>query len=462
MEFEQQAGFVSERFRPAPHERLLHWAFIALALVVSFELVRRAIPNYLPRNWEGAHEFDAIEDWKAARLYFQGISPFSAQGLAVIGQSTMGHPPTAPFWFLPVAEFPKATVVQLCTFMVWVLLPIHTFLCASTLKFPAPYATALFAASALFASSFVRYHCDATQLSEPIAVLYVAAWCSLRRGHELRAGACLGLALTMKLFPGVMLVMLLFAKRFRALSAAVVSYLSIALFMTKTYGLRSWYDFFHQQSDISQLWLGSNANSSISGLTLQLMKPACVGPAQPTPLSTLTTVACSLLLLAAALRFSWRHFELAAERDERDASAIDLPFSLFSLLSVFLNAWVWEHYAVLAIQPLFVLVAFFGRAWLAALRKWCEEQLTTKQLARAAAVLLLAAAGIGLTLHALSADSHKRGDLLSLWQTHHVPSYHRAFHWLQVENFVVWVVPISLCFLALRLSRPKPAIDAQS
>lgn len=439
-------------FRPSLEERVLRWMIVAALAAISFELVRRAIPMYLPRDWAGAHELDAIEDWKAAKLYFQGISPYAPQGLAAIGQSGMGHPPTTPFWFLPVAEFPKETVVQLSTFLVWVLLPVHTFLCARALSFPAPFATATVTASALFASYFVKYHCDATQFSEPIAVLYVAGWLCLRSGRDARAGVCLGLALTMKLFPGVLLLMLLFARRFRAFFAASVSYLAVALFMTETYGLRSWFDFFQQQGEISRQALGSVQNSSLSGLILQLITPACIDDGRPSTLATTLTFGCSALLLSISFWLCRRHFSAARERDAR---AIDLPFALFGVLSVFLNAWVWDHYAVLVVQPLFILVAEFARLGSTAFRRWCEERLTSKQLLRVAGALLCAAPGFWLTFDALTVDSHQREDMLNLWKAHHLPFYHRLFHWLQIENFAVWIAPILLCFWALRLSPPR-------
>ena len=427
------------------------------ALVLSFELTRRAIPRYLPRDWAGAHELDAIEDWKAARLFFQGVSPYSPQGLAAIGETAMGHPPTTPFWYLPLAEFPKATAVQLSTFLVWVLLPIHGYLCAKALKFPFPVVTALLTASLLFASSFVKYHCDATQFSEPIAVLYVASWWFLRRGEDLRGGACLGLALTMKLFPGVMLVMLLLARRFRALFAATFSYLAVAAFMTRVYGFRAWPEFFAQQRGVSEQWLGCLSNSSLSGLILQLITPACVTQGHPSKTATLITLSSSLLLLAFSSWLSWSHFKAARAGTLR---AVDLPFALFALLSVFLNAWVWDHYAVLVVQPLFILVATFARSGQLAFRSWCDERLTNQQLLAFGIAVAAGLAGVLLTLATLSQDSHRLVEMLNLWQQSPLPFYHGQLHFLQVENFAVWVIPILLCFLAFPLLRRAGAAEA--
>jgi Glycosyltransferase family 87 len=438
------------RLREPPAVRVLKLLGACLALALSLELVRRAIPMYLPRDWASAHEYDGIADWKGARLFFLGQSPYSPAGLAALGQATMGHPPTTPFWYLPLAEFSKPVAAQLSTFLVWVLLPIHTFVCARELKFPLPVVTAVLVASALFASKFVKYHCDATQYSEPIAVLYVLAWAFLRKGRDARGGVCLGAALTMKLFPGLLLVMLLLARRFRALFAAATTYSVVAILMTRGFGLHAWYDFFREQAGISDEWLGSIDNSSLSGLVVQLLSPPCVAQGHPSRTATLITLGCSLVLLLAAGWLSLRLFKRARETDTR---SIDLPFALFALLSVFLNAWVWDHYAVLTVQPLFILAAAFWSQWQAAFRGWCERQSSAKRLASVTAVGLVACVGFLETLQALAVDSHDRQAMLNLWQRYHEPFYHRILHRMEAQNFVTWLVPIGLCFLALVVQR---------
>ncbi len=433
-------------------QRVLKALFVCLSLALSVELVRRAIPMYLPRDWASAHEYDALADWKGAQLFFRGKSPYTADGLASMGQAAMGHPPTTPFWYLPLAEFSKPVAAQLSTFLVWLLLPVHTFLCARDLKFPVPLATASLAAATLFASKFVKYHCDATQFSEPIAVLYVVAWSLLRKGQDGRAGVCLGAALTIKLFPGLLLVMLLLARRFRALASAIATYLAVAAVMTHVYGVRAWYEFFRQQGGISDEWLGSIDNSSLGGLVLQVLTPPCVAQAHPSRNASLVTFACSLVLLAAAGYFSMAYFRRARERDPR---AIDLPFALFVLLSVFLNPWVWDHYAVLTVQPLFILVAAFWSTWRRAFRRWCDEECSTEVLLAVTASTVLAGLGLVATFQALAIDSHERGVALSLWQRYHLPAFHRLLHQLEAENFVIWIVPLLLCFLALWVCRPS-------
>ena len=79
-----------ERFRPSALSKLLYLTFIIVAVVLGVELLQNALPRYIPYNWATAHELDAIVDWKAARLAFEGKSPYTPEGLEYIGASIFG------------------------------------------------------------------------------------------------------------------------------------------------------------------------------------------------------------------------------------------------------------------------------------------------------------------------------------------------------------------------------------
>jgi hypothetical protein len=439
-----------DRFRPSLAWQGLRVVSICVGLLLSFEFVLRAIPLYLPQDWTNAHEYDALADWKGARLFLLGQSPYSAEGLAAMGQGSMGHPPTTPFWYLPLAGFEKSVVAQLSSVLLFMLLPLHAFLCANELKYPLPLVIALLVSSAVLTTSWFAYHFMVIQYSEPIAFCYVLAWWLLRRNRDAGAGVCLGAALTIKLFPGLLLILLLMARRFRALLAAVGTYLAIAAYMTRGYGLNSWLEFFEQQDGIARDWLGSLQNSSLPGLVVRLITPACQGQGHPSKRATLITLACSLVLVGLAWWSSRAHLK---EARLGDARAIDLPFALFALLSAFLNAWAWEHYYVLAIQPLLILLARFGSVWQAALRRWCEHDLSTRRIAAVSLVTLLGFAGVLLAVRVLNVNLHNRGAMATLWSNYRLPFYHLHLHLLEAATFAVWIVPIVCCFVALALSR---------
>jgi hypothetical protein len=438
------------RFRSSPWSQALHVAFACAAALLGIVLVARAMPGYFPQNWSVSNEYDALVDWKAARHFWRGINPYSPLGLELSDLKGMGHPPTTAFWYLPFAELPKETIAELTSVSMLFLVPLHVYLCAKELSFPAPLAVAWLATGLLLCTSWLRYHFSIIQLSEHIAFLYVLAWWLLRRRRDVSAGLCLGAATSLKLFPGLLVLMLLLGRRFRAFVAACGTYLAIASVMTIAYGPRSWLDFFQQQGPISERWMGSVQNSSLHGLLTRLISPACEGPVTPTRTATQLAVGVSVCLLGLAAWSSRSPLQRARESDPR---AIDVPFALFVLLSAFLNAWAWEHYFVLVIQPIMILAAVFAAAWRQTFRRWCDEEAGGRSLLRVSLAASAAAAGLAAVFWSLRLEFREKEHLRKLWLDYHDPFYHSHMHILEAANVLPWVVPIALCFGAIALGR---------
>jgi hypothetical protein len=438
------------RFRSSVWCQGLYAGLVCAAALLGVLLLRRALPSYFPQNWASANEYDALIDWKAARLFWLGISPYSAEGLKLSELSGMGHPPTTAFWYLPMAEFSKETAAELTSVSALMLLPLHVYLCARELRFPAPIATAWLATAALLCTSWFHYHFVIVQLSEHIAFLYVLAWWFLRRGQDGRAGLCLGAAMTIKLFPGLLVLLLLFGRRFRGVAAAAGTFSAIALVMTWAYGPSSWLQFLEYQAPTSKRWMGSLQNSSLSGLLTRLLSPACEGTSSPTQASTVLAIVLSSCLLALGVWLCRSHLRLARQSDPR---AIDAPFALFTLLSAFLNAWAWEHYFVLAVQPIMVLAALFVGVWRRKFRSWCDETSGGRDLLGFSFVTLTAAAGLAAVFWSFSLNFREKDQLRKLWFQTKDPFYHTHMHLLEAANLLPWIVPILLCVPAMLISR---------
>jgi hypothetical protein len=418
--------------------------------VVSIELLRRSLPAYFPVDWSRAHELDALSDWRAARQFRLGVNPYSPLGLEMMGLSVMGHPPTTPFWFLPMVDFSKPLAAELCTLTLLFLIAPHIYLCAKELRWPAPVAvTALFTSLAI-SSSWILYHYSVIQLSEPIAFLYLLSWIFLRHRNDARAGICIGIAATLKLFPGLMIIMLLVARRWPGLFFAIFTYGIVAGIMTWTYGIESWQMFFAQQKPIADTWLGSLQNSSLSGLVTQILYPFCDSIAYPSKEATVITTAGATALVTAAIWYSRSHINRALDIDAR---AIDLPFTLFALLSVFLNPWVWEHYYVFLIQPLFLISTLLWITFRRAFRTWSDESTSSTHFAVVTCLTGLSFASLAFILRALSREIWETNWYVELWKQFSEPIYHWYAHYLQIQNISPWIILIILCFINLHRTR---------
>jgi len=136
-----------------------------------------------------------------------------------------------------------------------------------------------------------------------------------------------------------------------------------------------------------------------------------------------------------------------------NGSSIDLPFALFSLLSVFLNPWVWEHYYVLAIQPLFVITTEFARFAHHAYRRWSDTESSNLVFGLQALLTTVVVLALGTVAFALSRNLWNPLWYLDAWGTSREPLY-RAMAYLELALKVSpWVVSILLCFIALRARR---------
>jgi hypothetical protein len=428
----------------------LHLAFVFVALVLAVRWAQEALPRYLPKDWARAHEFDAFEYWGAARLFLRSINPYSKQGLEAM-HTAFGHPPTAVFWVLPIARLDKPIAAELMALSAWLLLALHLYVCAREIRFPAPIAlTILLFAWSLTTQGFVM-HWHAIQSSEQIAFALVVAWVYLRRGREWPAGVALGVAACFKIFPAIIYLLLLLARRFRAFVAACLTLGLAVAIVTARFGIDVWQEFLVQQKPVANMWLGSVRNGSLHGAILRLLSPVCVSAPVPSSKASLIATAISILLLAGATFASLGVLRRARQEDPR---AIDVPFALFTSIAVFTNVWVWEHYWVLLIQPAFVVAKTLYVKLRDTLNGWFEETTTNRALAVTTLASAVGAVGILTVAKLLQTQSIRTESLLAEYYATKSVWSHRQLHLYEVFNTAPWVIMIVLCFIAVAFAAP--------
>lgn len=288
-------------------------------------------------------------------------------------------------------------------YLTLLLLAIHLLVIVLELKLPSPPATVAVLFAAVAATPWFQSHLQLAQLSEGIAFLYVLAWYFLRRDKQILGGAMLGLATTLKLFPGFMVAWLLVTRRFRAFAAACVAWLVVAAVMTARYGLVAWPQFFRMQGPLARQWVGNVHDISLQGIVQRMFRPACHGWAPLAPASTVVALLATLILVAGAWWLS------------RSASRarLDLPFCLLSILSWFVNPWAWDHYDTILILPALVCVV----------ATWRGAKLGMPRALVAASAVVLA-----MVACALDVDRHLVDLLIESYVDHPSPSLHLRLH----------------------------------
>jgi hypothetical protein len=389
-------------------------------------------------NWADAGWGDGRVDWAAARLFLEGKSPFTPEGLQEIGLQAygFGHPPTTPFWFLPLARLEQGLMAQTIALLVILAVFVIVRMCVTELNFPAANAMTFLVFSYVIGSSWMIEHLHVVQISAFIAFAYAAGWYYLRRGADLAGGAALGFACTLKLFPGVVVLLLLVTRRWRAFIAACSAWAVVAVVMTSRYGVDSWFLFLEQQGKISETWMGNIRNGSLHGIVLRALTPICEAHALPSKAATAIVVCIAALLIVPAA--------FVAFRLPRHGRGFDIAFALFTVLSAFLNPWAWEHYCVILVLPISVAVVSLPEVWLALRAEWSAARASTRRFVAASGLTLLGACGITIVIWALLGMDMwvKERVVHQYFRVKNTPLagwVHREMHLLEIENWWPWV-----------------------
>lgn len=333
-------------------------AYVLVASLLGLALLIQAVPQ-LDGAFASGHA-DLNVDILTARAFLEHYSPYTVEGtlrsgLAPVGPTGHGHPPTTAFWFLPLANMTVHTAGAILGWLTILTLLLELTAILGALQFPAPLVSAWLASCFVLSCSFMRYHVGVGQISGLIGFLYFVAWIGGRRGDDLLAGAALGVACTLKAFPGLMVLSFVLALRWRAVAAAIAVYLGVAAYMTAGFGVSSWKLFLSQQGPIADMWMCSIQNQSIHGIVLRMFRPVC-GPHGPLIReATIISTVLAMLLLGAGV---W-----TVRRLVRSQRGFDVAYALFVVLSMVTSQWTWEHYTIIYLLPVLILAATLRDMW---------------------------------------------------------------------------------------------------
>lgn len=392
-------------------------AWGAFAAVASIALVIDAVAHKLVWALKQGNG-DCVINWLGARAFMRGIDPYSPAGLKWAGLPSFGHPPTTPLWYLPFVSFGIYDLNQVFGHLLLVLLLVHFVLLAAEVRAPVALATAVLGYALVSDTTWWADHVHMIQISLPIAFLYLVAWVFLRRGHEVACGVVIGLALTLKLYAGLVVIMLLVGRRWRGAIAAAAVYLVAAAVATWRFGVGCWREYFAMLPATQNQWTAHIRNASLQGIVLRWWYPACGPRGHTLPVATALATLLSVAIVVALALGTRRALTPKASPPPVDAD-VDLPFAMFALASAWLNPVVWEHYDVTLIQPMAV-------ALLAAWRLGGRGR--TAWAAGVSAVLVVVAL-------LLSIDMYAKG---------HAGS-HAMLHAYEVANWLPWPLTLAAC-----------------
>jgi glycosyl transferase family 87 len=438
----------AQRWFRAPSPGALRAAGVCVLLYIAGLFLRDAVFQFSSIDWAWAGSGDAAVDWGAAKLYWQDVSPYTPEGLALVGVKAFGHPPTTPFWFLPLTELDLPTLGKVLGIFNFGLALALVALVVFSLGLPAPYAVTALVFGAIQSLPPALEHAQVIQISVWIAFAYALAWRWLRKGHDIKAGFALGLACTLKLFPGVVVLFLLFSGRLRAVAASIVAFLIVAGLMTFRWGFGAWLLFFEQQDVIARRWLLDARNASLHGAIRRSFGRLCEAAPFDHVGGKVLAIAASLGLLVLALWVARR-----ARSRQAPQTAFDRSFALFSVVSAFINPWIWEHYFYLLVLPALVGVHAVSGDVGVLYRRWAQGKLGSARLALAVGAAGLASLPIWAAAATYQHHYNTGNYAIRAYCKHHHDAPVSAWLLTQIKYFAVvhWLpwLAFSVLFLVL-------------
>jgi len=342
----------------SPRARLCLWSIVAVAASVAF------LPEFVSRCRTNQHR-DFEQEWLSARNWLNGFPVYENQSVSLRrylgdgpkpGQLFVGvnaHPPSSILLGVPLAgmSYPDA-------FLAWNLISLLALgvsgaIITVSLGIRCDLQKLLCIYTLVLSCAPLHSQMDEGQLNLVLLALIVGVWAADRGDRPELSGLLLGVATVIKLFPGFLFLYFVLRRRWRAVTAGVISVVALTLVSILALGFESYRDYVVVVMPTLSTWRSAWGNLTLLGIWSKLFDPeARVGFHRTIPLffSPLVawsgTLVCDLALIALLSRLVLR----ARSRADRD-----LAFALCLPIMVLISPVAWNHYLVLLPLPIVVL-----------------------------------------------------------------------------------------------------------
>lgn len=332
------------RFGPPPDPRNVIGvvALITVAFVAGLTMLRNVEPALT----------DATADWLSASAAVEGVDPWQDMQtlgsafdveIAPLGASELGevervHPRTPGMLLLlrPLAEIP-AEHAYLAALLVIVAAYLSTVLWFNPLRGHTSQPTLLLLSTASIGFSALLSTMEFGTNSALLLLVISAAWALDVRNKGVASGMALGVAITMRMFPVLLLVPLWSKGSRRACYSAALTFVALNLTGLVTYRLNV-QDALAGLSVAASSWMSFSGNGSLA-------MPLVRAGLQP----TLVLVGLGVLGVIGSAFLT------------RRADDPDLAFAGVLVIAILCSPLSWEHYDLLALLAVALMVPMIDK-----------------------------------------------------------------------------------------------------
>lgn len=168
-------------------------------------------------------------------------------------------------------------------------------------------------------------------------------WFLARKKHDVLAGFLLGLILSVKFFFGLLAILFLLQKRWKFLSAMMVSFLLLNGLSLALFGKETFVQYVSILHHIS--WYASNWNASLYGLFIKFF------PENRLLRSTLYEL-CSIFLVCYQVKLCYKEWT--------STEKFDFAFSYTLIISILISPLGWVYYLPVMILPIMLMIEKFS------------------------------------------------------------------------------------------------------
>jgi alpha-1,2-mannosyltransferase len=307
------------------------------------------------------HGNDLMQDWLSAKAYFASESIYASMDETMPrfmkvknaeGPNSLhvnGHPPPAVWLLLPLGglSFGMATTVWNTLSLAAVGLALWAIISRRGLNIDSSFIWPMVVL--VFCSAPLLSQTATAQFNGVLLLLLTGAWLGQRNGASWCAGALIGVAASMKLFPLFFLFIFALQRDWKALLGGVCSFAAMVLISIAVFGTDSWRVYIQEVMPSLDGWRGAHMNSSLAGFWSHLFDPGypSIKPiVQSQTIARIGTLICSLVVAAIAGWTAWR----ATTIPERDRA-----FGAGVVAMVLCSPTAWDHYWLMLALPLAIL-----------------------------------------------------------------------------------------------------------
>lgn len=347
-----------------PPLRILVWGIIAV--VVGLWLGPRFILAFRPPE---NHYFDFLQEWLSAKNYLTGTPVYAEQTEAMLRHTGTvpqegvvlywnAHPPASVMITLPFGYLPYRDAHFLWNLLTFPLFLVSLAIILRELKFPLSPWSLLPGIALILLSHPLYLQLVYGQLNTVLVFFITLAWWADRHDRVGWAGAALGVAAGLKLYPAFLFVYFLFTRRWWGLVTGAVTFVAVNGTALALFGAETFQTYLQVVVPSLVNYQSSWRNISVNGFWLRIFNPdpeqKIVAWATHPGAATILIWASRAVIATAVAWMAWRSHSVAT-RDRALAAGI-VGMLLVSPIT-------WSHYFVLLLLPVALLWMRWPVGW---------------------------------------------------------------------------------------------------